>query len=79
MAGGAENVFGDLEGLHGPVSLEECTSRDVDLMLLSEDSPTPRLPIVAHGTVSASVEVSRPGLGEAAVIVARVIHPEAFR
>ena len=79
VAGGAENVFDDLDGLYMPVSLEELITRDVDLILLSTGTVPEQLSHVEHVTLPSSVEVPGPGLGEAARTIARLIHPEAFR
>ena len=79
VAGGAENVFDDLDGLYVPVSLEELINREVDLILLSAGSVPEQLSHVEHVSLPSSVEVPGPGLGEAARTIARLIHPEAFR
>ena len=79
VAGGAENVFDDLEGLYVPISLEELITREVDLILVSEGSVAPQVSDVEHVPLPSSVEVPGPGLGEAARTIARLIHPEAFR
>ena len=78
-AGGADNVFGDLDGLYGPISLEELITREVDLILVSSGEVPRQLSDVDHAPVPSWVEVPGPRLGEAATAIARLIHPEAFR
>ncbi len=78
-AGGADNVFGDLEGLYGPISLEQLITRDVDLILVSEGGVPRQVSEVEHAPVPSWVEVPGPRLGEAARTIARLIHPDAFR
>ncbi len=79
VAGGAENVFSDLEGLYGPISLEELITREVDLILVSEGGVAQRVSDVEHAPLPSWVEVPGPRLGEAARTIARLIHPGAFR
>ena len=78
VSGGAVNVFDDLEGLYGPISLEELITREVDLVLVSDEGGSPDLIDVEHASIPSWVEVPGPGLGEAAKLIARLIHPEAF-
>ena len=79
VAGGADNVFGDLDGLYGPISLEELITREVDLILFSGDGVPPQLSAVERAPLPGWVEVPGPRLGEAARAIARLIHPGAFR
>lgn len=78
--GGGENVFSDLGELYGPVNAEVFLVRDIDLLLASEGS---EFSIPETGTplrrVSPSVEVPGPHIAQAALEMARAIHPEAFR
>ena len=80
-AAGGENVFADLDRLYGPVSLEELVTRDVTLFVVGRGTVVnPRLgdraPIVE---VSQDVESPGTGLGRAALELARLLHPDAFR
>jgi len=79
VAGGAENVFDDLGGLYGPISLEELITRDVDLILVSGGGVPQQVSDVEHAQLPSWVEVPGPRLGEAARTIARLIHPDAFR
>ena len=81
VAGGADNVVEDLGGLYGPISLEELLTREVDLILVSEQTGAvpPQLSAVAQARVPGWVEVPGPRLGKAARTLARLVHPEAFR
>ena len=80
-AAGGENVFADLDRLYGPVSLEELVTRDVTLFVVGRGTVVnPRLgdraPVVE---VSQDVESPGTGLGRAALELAHVLHPDAFR
>ena len=80
-AAGGENVFADLDRLYGPVSLEELVTRDVTLFVVGRGTVVnPRLgdraPVVE---VSQDVESPGTGLGRAALELARLLHPDAFR
>ena len=78
VTGGAENVFSDLDGLYGPISLEELVTREVDLILVSEGGVPRQLSHIEHAPLPGWVEVPGPRLGEAARTIARLIHPRAF-
>ena len=78
VSGGAVNVFDDLEGLYGPISLEELITREVDLVLTSDEGGVRDLIDVEHASIPSWVEVPGPRLGDAARMIARLIHPEAF-
>ncbi len=77
---GGENVFSDLQALYGPVSREVFLVREMDLLLAAEGAevsfPESGVPF---RRVSAGVEIPGPHLAEAALELARVLHPEAFR
>ena len=78
---GGENVFADLDRLYGPVSLEELITRDVALFVVRRGTVVnPRLgdraPVVE---VSHNVESPGTGLGRAALELAHLLHPDAFR
>lgn len=79
VAGGI-NVFRDLSGLYGPVNPEAFLDRRLDLLLAAEGSavtsPIPGLPL---RRVSPSVEIPGHHLAEAAMELAKILHPEAFR
>ena len=78
LAGG-KNVFDDLGPLYAPVSMEALLARELDLILLSEGlTPPPLLAHVRSAALPASVEIPGPGLGRAALDIARLIHPGAF-
>ena len=78
LAGG-NNVFDDLGPLYAPVSMEALLARDLDLILLSEGlAPPSLLAHVRSAVLPASVEIPGPGLGRAALDIARLIHPGAF-
>lgn len=84
---GGRNVFGDLEGPSPQVSFEEVLRRDPEFILgrpetagkLSANDRWRRLPAVRDGRVLVmdTSLVGRPGvrLGEAAVSLARLLHP----
>jgi len=78
--GGGENVFSDLGELYGPVNAEVFLVRDIDLFLAAEGSdfalPERDIPL---RKVSPGVEVPGPHLADAALEMARAIHPEVFR
>ena len=88
---GGQNVFGDLEGPSPQVSFEEVLRRDPQYILgrpetagnLAARERWRRLPAVREGRVLVmdTVVVGRPGvrLGEAAVSIARLLHPGAIR
>jgi iron complex transport system substrate-binding protein len=84
---GGRNVFGDLDGPSPQVSYEEVLRRDPRFVLgrpetagrLGESERWRRLPAVRDGRVLVldTLIVGRPGvrLGEAAVSIARLLHP----
>jgi iron complex transport system substrate-binding protein len=84
---GGQNVFGDLTGPSPQVSFEEVLRRNPQYVLgrpetagkLSANERWHRLPAVRDGRVLVmdTVLVGRPGvrLGEAAVSLARLLHP----
>ena len=88
---GGQNVFGDLEGPSPQVSFEEVLRRDPQYILgrpetagnLAAKERWRGLPAVREGRVLVmdTVVVGRPGvrLGEAAVSIARLLHPGAIR
>jgi iron complex transport system substrate-binding protein len=80
QAAGGSNVFGDMEALYGPISPEELLVRDIDLLLIPLGSewalPENGIPV---RWVSPSVELPGLNLAQAALELARVLHPEAFR
>ena len=88
---GGQNVFGDLEGPSPQVSFEEVLRRDPQYILgrpetagnLAARERWRGLPAVREGRVLVmdTVVVGRPGvrLGEAAVSIARLLHPGAIR
>ena len=78
LAGG-ENVFSDLTQLYAQVSLESLVVREIDLLLLPEGGSAP--PGVDHAVryVPKSIQFPGPRLGEAALALAEILHPEAFR
>jgi len=79
LAGGV-NVFSDLTGLYGPVSVELFLVREIDLLLAPEGVevaiPESGVPL---RRVSPSFEIPGPDLAEDAWALARILHPEAFR
>lgn len=79
LAGGT-NVFSDLQGLYGPVSVETLLVRDLELILTPEgaDLEIPEMGIPVH-RVSPSLEIPGPGLAADAWALGRILHPEAFR
>ena len=78
VAGGM-NVFDDLGPLYAPVSMEALLARDLDLILLSSGLTQPTaLEHVPSVVLPASVEIPGPGLGQAALDIASLIHPGAF-
>jgi len=88
---GGQNVFGDLEGPSPQVSFEEVLRRDPQYILgrpetagnLGARERWRGLPAVRDGRVLVmdTVVVGRPGvrLGEAAVSIARLLHPGAIK
>jgi ABC-type Fe3+-hydroxamate transport system substrate-binding protein len=88
---GGQNVFGDLEGPSPQVSFEEVLRRDPQYILgrpetagrLGSNERWRGLPAVRDGRVLVmdTVLVGRPGirLGEAAVSLARLLHPGSIR
>ncbi|HEX6315371.1 MAG TPA: helical backbone metal receptor [Gemmatimonadaceae bacterium] len=84
---GGRNAFGDLEGPSPQVSFEEVLRRDPEFILgrpetagkLSSNARWRQLPAVREGRVLVmdTTLVGRPGvrLGEAAVSIARLLHP----
>jgi ABC-type Fe3+-hydroxamate transport system substrate-binding protein len=84
---GGRNAFGDLDGPSPQVSFEEVVRRDPQFILgrpetagkLSANARWRQLPAVRQGRVLVmdTVLVGRPGirLGEAAVSIARLLHP----
>lgn len=79
LAGG-ENVFSDLGVLYGPVNTEAFLVREIDLLLAAEGAAV-GLPQVAIPLrrVSPAMEIPGPHLADAALELARTLHPEAFR
>lgn len=79
IAGGT-NVFSDMDGLYGPVSLEEFLVRDLDLLLAPEGAevslPNVDVPLKR---VSPNLEMPGPDLARAAWEMAALLHPENFR
>ena len=78
---GGENVFADLEQLYAPVSLEELVARDVGAFVVGRGTVlNPRLRDRAP-VLEVSTDVESPGisLGQSALELARVLHPDAFR
>jgi len=76
---GGQNVFEDLELKYAPVSLEEFFVRNIDLILSTENTYLPdKLKSLRSITLPSSFEIPGPGLGEAILEIARVIHPQAF-
>jgi len=77
---GGENVFSDLDVLYGPVNTEVFLVREIDLLLAAEGAS---VSLPHTGTplrwVSPGVEIPGPHLPEAALELARTLHPEAFR
>jgi iron complex transport system substrate-binding protein len=79
-AAGGENVFQDLEGLYGPVSMEEFLVRDIHVLLVPMGAelslPFADLPVVR---VSPTLELPGPDLAQGVRDLAKILHPEAFR
>jgi iron complex transport system substrate-binding protein len=80
-AAGGENVFADLDRLYGPVSLEELVTRDVTFFVVARGTVVnlrlgEQAPVVE---VSQEVESPGTGLGRAALELAHLLHPAAFR
>jgi iron complex transport system substrate-binding protein len=77
---GGENPFSDLGALYGPVSPEEFLVRDIDLLLAPEGGevvlPSSDIPL---RWVSPALELPGPDLAQAALQLAKVLHPEVFR
>jgi iron complex transport system substrate-binding protein len=77
---GARNVFSDLKGLYGPVNTEVFLVREMDLILVPQESdfgiPETSVPI---RRVSPALEIPGPDLARQAWALAEIIHPEAFR
>lgn len=75
LAGGV-NVFSDLEGLYGPVSVEAFLVLDVDLILAPEGAeiglPDMSVPI---RRVPSELEIPGPDLARQAWVLARALHP----
>ena len=79
-AAGGVNVFADLDRLYAPVDPEELVAREVDVFLTSPGVAIDARLVegVPLRVVHAQLEIPGPELGEAAVAVARALHPEAF-
>jgi iron complex transport system substrate-binding protein len=80
VAGGV-NVFADLPDLYAPVDPEELIARGADVYLVLEGT---ELDVrLSRGMrvqeVGMGVQLPGPNLGDAALEVARALHPEAFR
>ena len=77
---GAENAFADLVKVYGPVNTELFLAREIDLLLAAEGAeialPDTNIPL---RRVSAALEIPGPLLAQAALEMARAIHPEVFR
>ena len=88
---GATNVYADITGPSGPINLEDVARRDPDFILAGpigaakiESDPRWRIVRAAREgkiLVVDTVLVARPAvrLGEAAVSLARLLHPTQFR
>jgi iron complex transport system substrate-binding protein len=77
---GGENVFSDLNGLYGPVNREVFLVREIDLLLAAEGTTIALPPTgIPLRRVSPAVEIPGPHLADAAMELARTLHPEAFR
>jgi len=88
---GATNVYADITGPSGPINLEDVARRDPDFILAgpigaAQIESDPRWRIVRAARegkilVVDTVLVARPAvrLGEAAVSLARLLHPAKFR
>lgn len=76
---GGENVFSDLGGLFGPVNVELFLVREIDLILAAEGVAVsiPGMDVPVR-RVSPSLEIPGPHLADAALELARILHPEAF-
>ena len=79
-AAGGENVFADVEALYGPVSVEAFLVRDIDVVLAEPGSTLPE-PIdeMEVQRLPDYIDLPGPRLHEAALAIARALHPEAFR
>jgi iron complex transport system substrate-binding protein len=79
LAGG-RNVLADLGPLYGPVSVEEILIRAPQALLLSENGRVPEglrgIPVIR---TPPSLGIPGPGVREAALEMARRLHPERFR
>ena len=77
---GGENAFADLSKVYGPVNTEAFLAREIDLLLAAEGAEIslPRMDIPLR-RVSPALEIPGPGLAQAALEMARAIHPEVFR
>ena len=75
LAGGL-NVFSDLEGLYGPVSLEAFLVRKIDVILAPERAEVslPGLAVPIR-RVPDDLEIPGPGLSRQAWALARALHP----
>lgn len=73
---GGDNVFADLDDLYAAVSPEEVRSRDIEIVLVSGvDAFDPSLaPEARIEVVDASIEIPGPGLADAALRLAELIH-----
>jgi len=88
---GAKNVYADITGPSGPINLEDVARRDPDFILAGpigarQIETDPRWRIVRAARegkvlIVDTVLVARPAvrLGEAAVSLARLLHPAQFR
>lgn len=77
---GGENAFADLSKVYGPVNTEAFLAREIDLLLAAEGAEIslPHMEIPLR-RVSPALEIPGPGLAQAALEMARAIHPEVFR
>jgi len=77
---GGENAFADLSKVYGPVNTEAFLAREIDLLLAAEGAEIslPHVDIPLR-RVSPALEIPGPGLAQAALEMARAIHPEVFR
>jgi cobalamin transport system substrate-binding protein len=79
LAGGV-NVFADVTGLYGPVSMEELLVRDIDVVLMGpHGEASERLGGIPVQRLPAFVEIPGPRLHLAARAIAEALHPDAFR
>jgi len=88
---GARNVYADIQGASGQIALEDVARRNPDFILAGPDgsrqiSSDPRWRIVRAARAGKIIVVdtgvvARPSvrLGEAAVSLARALHPGLFR